>query len=448
MHFFQINEKLLIMKMHYFFGLAATAPIIPFLSTISKQRGYSPLIVGLIFTVSSLVSLVMRPLVGFITDKYKCYKLALMASILTNFAIVCALLQMPDSAVRDEINDAYLFRSPLFLMYFVMIVLFFTSVGVKTVTEDTICMNLLGKDTHKYGKQRVWGAIGWGTSSIVSGACVDWYSKGQEQKNYLPGYLISLLCYIIDLYAVSKIKVVQKNNDKIIASNVKKLFTSFKVPIFLLWIVVFGVFNSFIWYFTFWYMEDLSNIYHPETKPWIKTIQGFSLTVQCFGGEIPFFYLSGLIIKRVGHMNVFSLMFFTFAVRFFLYSIIKNPIWVLPVESCNGITFALAYSAAISYTCLLSPVGFEGTLQGIVGTSINGIGSPIGSFVGGYLFNRFGSIFSYKILSGVALTTCVSQIVINQLTNRLSKPKRVEESPCTTPKIDERFNNITQKNDI
>lgn len=74
------------------------------------------------------------------------------------------------------------------------------------------------------------------------------------------------------------------------------------------------------------------------------------------------------------HMHVFSLMFFTFSVRFFLYSVIKNPVWVLPVELLNGITFALAYSAAISYAAHLAPVGVEGTFQGIVGTASLGIG--------------------------------------------------------------------------
>lgn len=73
-------------------------------------------------------------------------------------------------------------------------------------------------------------------------------------------------------------------------------------------------------------------------------------------------------------MNAFSLMFFTFAVRFFLYSIIENPIWVLPVEFLNGITFALAYSAAILYAAQLAPPGAEGTLQGLVGLTYNGIG--------------------------------------------------------------------------
>jgi hypothetical protein len=75
-------------------------------------------------------------------------------------------------------------------------------------------------------------------------------------------------------------------------------------------------------------------------------------------------------------MKVFSLMYFGFAIRFFLYSLIKNPVWVLPVELLNGLTFALAYSAATSYTAKLAPAGAEGTLQGIVGTALYGIGMP------------------------------------------------------------------------
>lgn len=77
----------------------------------------------------------------------------------------------------------------------------------------------------------------------------------------------------------------------------------------------------------------------------------------------------------MGHMNALSLMFFAFALRFFLYSVIRNPVWVLPVELLNGVTFAMAYSAAVSYAADLAPVGAEGTLQGIVGTAYMGLGS-------------------------------------------------------------------------
>jgi len=47
---------------------------------------------------------------------------------------------------------------------------------------------------------------------------------------------------------------------------------------------------------------------------------------------------------------------------------------VLPVELLNGLTYALAYAAATSYSAEISPAGAEGTLQGIVATALMGIG--------------------------------------------------------------------------
>lgn len=65
--------------------------------------------------------------------------------------------------------------------------------------------------------------------------------------------------------------------------------------------------SSFIpWYFktlfTFKrYLEDLSTLYHPETKSWMKTLQGLALLIQCFGGEVPSFILSSNWQHLIGH---------------------------------------------------------------------------------------------------------------------------------------------------
>jgi len=55
---------------------------------------------------------------------------------------------------------------------------------------------------------------------------------------------------------------------------------------------------------------------------------------------------------------------------------------------------------------------------------------PIGNFLGGYSFNRFGSILSFKLLSGVALTVCVVQVIVVQLTNRISESQKTNSESC------------------
>ncbi|XP_022179023.1 major facilitator superfamily domain-containing protein 6-like isoform X2 [Myzus persicae] len=422
-----MNKNLLLMKIHYFVGIGGYAPLIPFLPTMAKQRGYSSFIVGFIFALMPIPGMLAKVIFGSITDKYNCRRLVFVLSAILTSLLVLIMLLIPNTNTNEEIDDSDAIRSPLFWLFWTTVTLFATTATIKNVLEDTICMDLLGENKHQYGGQRLWGSIGYSLLAIASGLCVDWYSKEQEFKNDTPCFVIALICFILDIFVVSNIKVVQESPyTKRVSSDVKKLLTEVRILAFIVWVVLFGFFVSFIWNFLFWYLEDLSMLYHPETKSWIKTLQGLAILIQCFGGEVPSFFLSGYILKRVGHMNVFSVMFFVYALIFFLFSIIENPVYVLPVEILSGVAFALFYSGAISYADLLSPSGAEGTVQGVVGTALTGIGTPIGSFVGGYMFKMIGSIASFKILSVLVLITCIVQIIVNQMINRFSNNSNIK----------------------
>lgn len=51
--------------------------------------------------------------------------------------------------------------------------------------------------------------------------------------------------------------------------------------------------------FVYRYVDDLATVYHPERKSILSSIQGFSLTIECLGGEVPFFYLSGKTCRLI-----------------------------------------------------------------------------------------------------------------------------------------------------
>jgi hypothetical protein len=53
----------------------------------------------------------------------------------------------------------------------------------------------------------MWGAIGWCSMSVFSGLCIDWYSKGQKYKNYLPSFIRSIIFCILDIRVISRIEV-------------------------------------------------------------------------------------------------------------------------------------------------------------------------------------------------------------------------------------------------
>lgn len=123
------------------------APLFPFMPTILKQRGYSAFIVGLIFMLLPFPGLLGRPLVGAITDKYKCRRSAFILCTIMIFLMVFALMLIPGTAVAEEIDDAVVLKSPLFWLFFSTITAIITLELVRIVLEDTICMDLLGTHT-------------------------------------------------------------------------------------------------------------------------------------------------------------------------------------------------------------------------------------------------------------------------------------------------------------
>lgn len=95
----------------------------------------------------------------------------------------------------------------------------------------------------------------------------------------------------------------------------------------------------------------------------MKTLQGLVTSVQSFGGELPFFFISGWFIRKVGYVNSMTLVLFTFGARLTLYSIITNPWWALPIEFTQGMTSGIFYAAMTSYANIVAPSGTAATLQ-------------------------------------------------------------------------------------
>lgn len=58
-----------------------------------------------------------------------------------------------------------------------------------------------------YGRQRVWGAIGFGLSALLAGYVIDLFSPDDSMKNYAPAFLLTLSFGVFDIFACSRLKV-------------------------------------------------------------------------------------------------------------------------------------------------------------------------------------------------------------------------------------------------
>lgn len=131
------------------------APFSPFMPLISRQRGYSAFVVGLIFMLQPIPGVFARPIVGAITDKYKCRRSVYIASSIILFVMTSLLLLIPGTTSKEEMKNIDVITSPLFWLFFSTITLISTIGTTKGVLSDTVCMNLLGeKNIHAHA--RVW----------------------------------------------------------------------------------------------------------------------------------------------------------------------------------------------------------------------------------------------------------------------------------------------------
>lgn len=229
---------------------------------------------------------------------------------------------------------------------------------------DAICFEMLGDKPQLYGKQRLWGAIGWGSFSLIAGLLVDRFSRGQLDKDYTVVFFMMLVLIGFDILVSAKLRHTQTPPSQTFFKDLGKLFSSVRAVVFFLWCVSVGLGTSLIWNFLFWHLEELGSAQEGCNQlEYIKTLEGIVMAIQCFGGELPFFFLSGYILKRIGHVNAMTLVLFAFGARFLCYSTITNPWQVLPFEFMQGITFGLFYATMASYASIVAPEGTEATMQ-------------------------------------------------------------------------------------
>ncbi|XP_075229085.1 major facilitator superfamily domain-containing protein 6-like isoform X2 [Lycorma delicatula] len=290
-------------------------------------------------------------------------------------------------------------------------------IGLASVTNlgDTICFGLIGDSTTAYGNQRLWGSIGWGFTSIFSGLLMDRFSDEKADKNYVPVFYMVAIFLTIDILSTSRVKETKRVHSPSFLRDIGKLFLDMRVMIFIFWCILAGTFNGLIGNFLFWHLEDLADCKEEE---WIKTLEGLYIFIQGFGGEIPFFFINGYLLKTIGHIHCMNLVLFAFGLKFLFYSIITNPWYVLPIGLLNGITFSTFYATMASHSAAVAAPGTEATVLGLVSALYEGVGVSLGSFLGGLLLYYMEGKRVFQIYGIVAIGMCALHMTVQHFLNR------------------------------
>lgn len=253
------------------------------------------------------------------------------------------------------------YSSEQFSLFLIFATLCVSVCSVATSFSDAICFNELEENAHLYGKQRLWGTVGWGLLSPVAGYLNEALSGDSFLKAYQPGAILQIIILMYDLYIVSKLKTKNMKYSQNICKDIGKLLQSFKMLAFLMGVFVVGSFTAILWSFLYWYLGNIGGK--------SKILFGLIPAVQCFAGELPYFFFAGTLISKLGHFNILTVNFIMFGIRFIGYSFLSNPWLVLPIELLQGPTYGLFYANMASFANVAALPGTETTVQGLVGSA-------------------------------------------------------------------------------
>jgi PPP family 3-phenylpropionic acid transporter len=119
--------------------------------------------------------------------------------------------------------------------------------------------------------------------------------------------------------------------------------------------------------------------------------------------EVPLMRLSSRLGKRWGLRPVFTLGCAVYALGFLLWGLIENPTIVSLLTILEGVAFALLFTTGVVAIGKMLPSSLYSTGQSMWVTVALGISPILGAGIGGWVFERFGTVTLYVGASGLAL---------------------------------------------
>ncbi|XP_023215518.1 major facilitator superfamily domain-containing protein 6-like [Centruroides sculpturatus] len=337
----------------------------------------------------------------------------------------------------------------VFFLLLLLIVLgeFFSAPAITLADSATLCF--LGENIDNYGKQRMFGSLGWGLAMFFVGIALD-QSKvfpyhpcephGRE-RNYTICFatfsvlmgcaFISATQFRFDYESVEEnipmgaVKTQIATNEPIKTEDgtapaksevfaqttqhlsewldVLRTFATIRYAAFLYvtWFMGFGI--GLVFTFLFWHLQDLGGT---------PTLFGVASVINHVS-EIFAYFFSFKFIKQIGHTKVLCIGLFGNICRFLYISWLTDPWWVLPFEFIQGITHAAVWAACCSYITQATPSKLRSSAQGVLQGIHHGLGKGCGAIIGGLFVNSFGTRVTFRGYGFACLIVLFLFILIN-----------------------------------
>jgi PPP family 3-phenylpropionic acid transporter len=262
---------------------------------------------------------------------------------------------------------------------------------------DNSVMASLGDRGSEYGRIRVWGSYGWGIAAVIIGIIIERYGLRWGFAGFLTSWLLLL-------FIGSRMPMTVAAAGGKFWQELKMLLSDRNWFLFLAVALIEGMSLGVFLSFLFIYLEGMGVS---------RVIMGLTLTAATLS-EIPIFLYSRRLLARWDSQFLLALSLFFTVVRAFGYVNMSAPWQVLLISLLHGPTFALMWTSGVAYANKMAPPGLGATAQGVFAGTVMGLGSALGAFSGGIIYDAYGALVAFQWAGFASLMALLLFVWVNR----------------------------------
>ena len=351
----------IVLRFKLFFGLllAAVGVFFAYLALYLKTVGLSGGQIGIILGMIPLVSFLVQPVWGMLSDIYR----------LRRGALACACFGVALPAWLYNAGDGFWWLFGLTLVLAVMN-------GPIGPLGDALALEYLEHQGRRedYGSLRLWGALGFAASTFLIGALV----AEKAIRSIIPIY--SLMMALLGVLALT---LPDAAPTRIVGwlEGVALLRRAPQLAKFLASMLLIGATLGVADQYLIIYLSDI------HASGWI-TGTVFALAAVL---EALLMGWAAALIQRWGLRLVLIAGIAALPLRWVLYTIVREPILVIPIQMLHSIAMLSLLVAGVLYVDRQLSREWRGTGQALYQAMLHGAGSSCGLFLAGWAY-QYGGI--------------------------------------------------------
>jgi len=364
----QAHRGLFISKLYYLLYYGAIGTITPFLNVYLEENGLSGSQIGWISSIPPLIALFANPFWSALADRWHIHRLVLaLLTLLAGLISLLFLMSVQFWPILGLIVAMTFFRNPV------------------APIIDSTAVSLVKQSESTYGRQRLWGSIGFAGVSYGMGYLLA--SHDMTVAFWSHAIIMGLGCTLLGLLLPVETPHQRVN----LLAGVRALMGQRSYRGFLTSVILLGF--ALASYITFLSLHMI-NLGGTATQLGL-------MWVAMAGIEVPIMYYGARSIEKYGYRRILQLCFIGFSVGWIVMAFVTSPIYLIFNVLLIGVFFSCYIVSVVNYADQTAPPGLSATAQAIIGAAQSGLGGSLGAVFAGYIWDVAGASSLFLAAAGV-----------------------------------------------